>query len=64
MGRIMADRIISETMEIRRVRNVPGERKRDQVPTGDKHQDAGEGRHPARKRRRQPRKGGGIDEFA
>ncbi len=60
----MADRIISETMEIRRVRNVPGERKRDQTPVADKHRDAGEGKRPARRRRRQPREGGGIDEFA
>lgn len=64
MGRTMPDRIISETMEIRRVRNVPGERKREQVPVGDKHHDGGKGRHSARKRRRQPREGGGIDEFA
>lgn len=60
----MADRIISETMEIRRVRNIPGERKREQVPVGDKHHDADKDKRPARKRRRQPREGGGIDEFA
>lgn len=64
MGPTMADRIISETMEIRRVRNIPGERKREREPVGDKRQDAGNGKHPSRQRRRHPREGGGIDEFA
>lgn len=64
MGRIMPDRIISETTEIRRVRNVPGERKREQVPVGDKHHDGGKGKPAPRRRRRQSPEGGGIDEFA
>lgn len=62
----MADRIVSETAGIRRLRTVKGQRWRDDArgdEAAEKKRQGSGSRTPA-KARRKSRSGGGIDEFA